>query len=89
MLHSSYACALMVHLICTPSALGPAHPWASGVYIRQTTHAHSITIKYKIMLHPISLQYTKCNLEVVNDSLFKYIHIATILIDCIDCPTSQ
>ena len=36
-------CALVVRLICTPSAL--AGPRALGVYIRQTTRGHGITNK--------------------------------------------
>ena len=40
-------CPLVVCLICTPSALGPARgPRASGVHIRQTTRVHGITITY-------------------------------------------
>ena len=35
-------CAFVICLICTPSAL--TGPRASGVPIRQTTHAHGITI---------------------------------------------
>ena len=68
-------CVLVVRLIYSPSALGPAAlglrvyisgkplmpmvcPWASGVYIRQTTHAHGITIKYVPMQnHYLRIKY--------------------------------
>ena len=42
----------MVRLIYTPSALGPA----AGVYIRQTTRAHGITIKYRTIYRRIVIQ---------------------------------
>ena len=39
----------------SPWACGP---WASGVYIRQTTHAHGITIKYVPMQnHYLRIKY--------------------------------
>ena len=43
--------ARVVCLIYTPEARGPraAGPRAEGVYIRQTTSAHGITIIYQLM----------------------------------------
>ena len=38
--------ALVACLIYTPSAPRACSPRASGVYIRQTTRAHGITITY-------------------------------------------
>ena len=37
--------ALVVYLICTPSALGPAALVPRGVHIRQTTRAHVTNTK--------------------------------------------
>ena len=39
-------CALVIYLICMPSALGACGPRASGIHIRQIPRAHVTTITY-------------------------------------------